>query len=75
MTQLLADANLSERLERATETVEIVNAQGVTIGVYTPMRFPRSPYSREEIERRRRDGNLGRPLAEIMARLHEQEGS
>ncbi|MGL6095951.1 MAG: hypothetical protein ACRC7O_09170 [Fimbriiglobus sp.] len=78
MAQLIADATLPVQIGRATEAVEVVTTEGVTLGVYTPMRHPRSPYPREEIERRRQESRAnpgaGKALDEILARLRADHG-
>ena len=74
MSQILADAAMAKQLEAATGPVLVVNEQGTTIGQYTPIKFPHSPYSREEIEQSRKQcrESGGKPLAEILAQLGEQ---
>ena len=55
MTQILADANMTKQLQEATGPVAVVNDQGTMIGYCMPIKFPHSPYSREEITRRREE--------------------
>ncbi|VTU00664.1 unnamed protein product [Gemmataceae bacterium] len=50
MTQIVADAEMARQIAAAAGPVQIVNDHGSVIGVVTPVRFPHSPYSREEIE-------------------------
>jgi hypothetical protein len=75
MTQILADAEMEKRLEEANGPVEVVNDKGTVIGVYTPVKFPHSPYTREEVEAARKEARRnpdgGKSLAEIMARLNQ----
>ena len=69
MTQILADAELAKRIEQATGPVNIVDEKGTVIAFCTPVRFPHSPYSREEVERRRAEARKnpesGKSLAEF----------
>lgn len=74
MSQILADDDMIKQLEAANGPVPVVDGQGTVIAVCTPIRFPRSPYTREEIERSRQQcrESGGKPLAEIITRLREQ---
>jgi hypothetical protein len=78
MTQILADAEMVKQLEEAEGSVQIVNDKGTVIAVCTPIKFPHSPYSREEVERRREEARKhpeqGKSLAEILARLKQLDG-
>ncbi|MBA4065129.1 MAG: hypothetical protein C0501_15725 [Isosphaera sp.] len=79
MTRILADDELEKQLGAATGPVEVVNAAGAVLGVFTPVRFPHSPYSREEIERIREEARKhperGRKLSEFWPEfLKSQEG-
>ena len=74
MTQILADAEMAKQLAGAEGPVQVVNDEGTVIGLYTPIKFPHSPYTREEVERARQQCREtgGKPLVEILARLREQ---
>jgi len=74
VSQIVANAELAKQLQEATGPVYIVTDQGTMIGQFTPMKFPRSPYSREEIERSRQQAREsgGKPLKEILARLQAE---
>lgn len=77
MTQILADASLAKQLEQAEGPMGVVNDKGDVIAVCTPVKFPHSPYSREEFEQIRqqyRETGEGRPLADILKRLQESGG-
>ena len=75
MTQILADAEMAKQLQGAEGPVQVVDDKGTVIGLYTPIKFPHSPYSREEVEGARQQCREtgGKPLAEILARLREQQ--
>jgi len=78
MTQILADAEMEKQLEEAKGPVEVINDKGTVIAVCTPIKFPHSPYSREEVEHIRkkyRETGEGKPLAEILKRLQERGGA
>lgn len=55
MTQIVADAEMAKQLQAADGPVQVVNEAGTVIGVCTPVKFPHSPYTREEVERARRE--------------------
>ena len=78
VTQIVADAEMTKQLAAAEGPVNIVDATGTLIAVCTPIKFPHSPYSREEVEaareEARRNPEGGKSLAEIMARLHQLAG-
>ena len=71
MTQILADAEMAKQLAAADGPVDVVDQTGTVIAVCTPVKFPHSPYSREEVERWREEARKhperGRPLAEFWA--------
>jgi len=79
MTQIPADAEMVEQLAAATGPVNVVDAKGTVIAVCTPINFPRSPYSREEIEavreRYREHPEEGKTLAEVMEYLKTLGGA
>jgi hypothetical protein len=77
MSQIVVDADVQKQIEEATGPIKIVTQSGSTIGMVTPIKFPQSPYSREEIERRRAEMRQhgGRTTAEVLARLREREQS
>ena len=74
MSQIVADAELARQLAAAEGPVNVLDEGGTLIGVCTPIKFPHSPYSREEIERSRQQCREtgGRPLSEFLATLKEQ---
>jgi hypothetical protein len=78
VTQILADAEMAKQLEEAEGPVQVVNDKGTVIAVCTPVKFPHSPYSREEVERRREEARKhpeqGKSLAEILAQLKQLDG-
>lgn len=56
MTQLILDASALTILPNLTESVELVDTTGKTLGHFHPAKRQegsRSPFSREELERRR----------------------
>jgi hypothetical protein len=68
MTRLIADIVLSARLRVATGVVEICDENGNILGYYQPTATVKSPYSREELERRRNEEG-GFTLEEILNQL------
>jgi hypothetical protein len=79
MTQIVADAEMEKRLEEAGGPIEVVNDRGTVLGVFTPMKFSYSPFTREEIVRRRAEARKspekGKSLAEVMEHLRQLGGS
>lgn len=77
MSQIVVDAEVQKKLEAATEQTTVVGPTGNAIGYFTPIKFPKSPYSREEIERRRAEARAnpegGSSHSEVMARLRKLE--
>ncbi len=78
MSQILADAETEKQIEEGAVTVHVVNSKGVVIGVVTPVKFPHSPYSREEIEQRLEEGRKhperNKTTAEVWAEIHRRYG-
>lgn len=78
MSQIVADAEMAQQLERAEGPVEVVNDRGTVIGVCTPVRFPHSPFSREEIEHAREEARQHpercKTTAEVLAYLKQLDG-
>jgi hypothetical protein len=71
MTQLILDASALVILPKLTESVEILDESGKTLGHFHPSPRPeasQSPFAREELERRRLQ-RTGRPLADILRDL------
>ena len=76
MTRVILDAALDAKLKDFREPVEVCDSGGRTLGVYHPLSRTAdptgardlSPFSDEEIERRRQQ-RTGRPLAEIIEGL------
>lgn len=73
------DAALGAKLDAVPGAVELCDESGRTLGYFHPLpaeahpsgRRTRSPFSDEDIERRRQEKG-GRPLAEILADLNRQ---
>ncbi len=63
MTRILVDAEVAKQMAAADGDVHVVDADGTVIAVCTPVKFPHSPYPREEVERRREE-----------ARKHPEKG-
>jgi hypothetical protein len=78
MSEIRADAEMARQIATADGPVNIVDATGTLIAVCTPVKFPHSPYTREEVEaareEARRNPGGGKSLAEIMARLQHLAG-
>ncbi len=79
MTQILANSEITKRLEEANGPVQFVNDAGTVIGVFTPVKCPHSPFSREELERRReaarKNPEQGKSLGEVLAWLKQLDGA
>jgi hypothetical protein len=78
MTQILADAEMAKKIADSEGPVNVVDEKGTVIAVCMPVKFPHSPYSREEVESARKQARLnpegGKSLAEIMTRLNRLAG-
>jgi hypothetical protein len=78
MTQIHADAEMARQIAAADGPVNVVDDKGTVIAVCTPIKFPHSPYSREEVDAARKEARLtpdgGKSLAEIVARLNRLAG-
>ena len=78
MSEIVADAALTKQIAAADGPVNVVDDKGTLIAVCTPVKFPHSPYTREEVEaareEARRNPDGGRSLAEIMTRLNQVAG-
>jgi hypothetical protein len=74
MTQIVADAEMAKQIAAAEGQVTIVDGTGTVIAVCTPVKFPHSPYTREEVEAARKQCREtgGKPLAEFLAKLEER---
>ncbi len=68
MTRVIADTGLSAKVRAAGDMLEVCDESGRVIGYYQPALTTRSPFSREELERRRREEG-GSTLEEIMGEL------
>jgi len=77
MSQIVATPEMAKQLAEASGPVMIVNGEGTMIGFCTPVRFPHSPYPREEIERRREEARKHperlKTTAEVLAHLRQLE--
>jgi hypothetical protein len=74
MTKVIVDAAMRARLHDLSELLEVCDESGRTLGYFHPLVPPGdtkslSPFSDEEIERRRQQRS-GRPLGEILEDLH-----
>jgi hypothetical protein len=74
MTRVIVDAATRDKLQNTSDLVEVCDESGKTLGYFyqamstqTPLAW-RSPYSEEEIQRRRQEKS-GRPLADILKDL------
>ena len=78
MSEIVANPEMAQRIAEASGPVNIVDEKGTVIAYCTPVRFPHSPYSREEIERRREEARknpeAGKSLAEVMEHLQRLGG-
>ena len=78
MTQILADAAMAMQIQQADGPVNVVKDKGTVIAVCTPIKFPHSPYSREEVERAREEARKHpeqcKSTAEVLAYLKELGG-
>lgn len=75
MNTIVASAELAKQLAEATGTVNIVDANGTVIAVCSPINFPNSPYTREELEAARAEARAhpeaGKSITEVLAHLQE----
>jgi hypothetical protein len=72
MTRLILDASALTILPKLTESVELLDASGKTLGQFHPAPRRVDPrVSEEELRRRVQDGG-GRPLADILADLEKR---
>jgi hypothetical protein len=79
MTKVVVDASFGAKVMGLTGAVELCDESGQTIGYFQPVASgtqspsPRakSPFSEEEIERRRKEKG-GRALQDILADLNRQ---
>ncbi len=73
MSQILADAEMVKQIEEADGPVQVVDDKGTVIAVCTPVRNRQSPFSLEEVERRRAEARKhperGKSLAEVLENL------
>lgn len=78
MTQIVADAEMTQQIAEAEGPVNIVDDKGTVIAVCTPVKFPHSPYSRAELEQRREEARKhperGMSLAEFWKRMEQHGG-
>ena len=72
MSQIVVDAEIEKQI--GATTVQVVNSKGTVIGVVTPIKFPHSPFSREEVEAARKQCREtgGKSLTEILAALQDR---
>ena len=72
MTKILVDAATQAKFANLEGMVEVCDETGKTLGVFSPVMESKptsqSPFSREELEIRRRQ-RTGKPLSEILERL------
>jgi hypothetical protein len=78
VTQIRVDAETAKWIAEANGPINIIDETGTVIAVCTPIKFPHSPYSREEVasarQEARRNPEGGKPLSEILARLERLAG-
>lgn len=78
MVQIVVDAEMAKQIATSDVPVNVVDATGTVIAYCTPIKFPHSPYSREEIERRREEARenpeAGKSLAAVMEHLRKLGG-
>lgn len=55
MTQIVVTEEQAKQIEAADGPVNVVDATGAVIAVCRPMKYAHSPYSPEEVERRRKE--------------------
>jgi hypothetical protein len=74
MTRLTVDAVTCDKLRNAIGLVELCDEAGRTLGYFqtAPKGGLHSPFSEEEIQRRRQELRTGRPLSEILRSLATQ---
>jgi hypothetical protein len=72
MTRLVVDDSLPARLRGVASVVELCDETGQVVGYFCPVwsngPAPRSPFTDEEIQRRRQE-KTGRPWAEALRDL------
>ncbi len=71
MTKIFVDAATRANLHNLDTVVEVCDESGETLGYFhpqSPTKAVQSPFSDEEIERRRQQ-RTGKPLAEVLERL------
>jgi hypothetical protein len=75
-TQTQADAEMAKQIAASDGPVNIVDATGTVIAVCTPVKFPHSPYTREEVEAAREEARknpgAGKSLAQVMEHLRQR---
>ena len=78
MTQIVASEELAKQLAAADGPVRIVDESGAVLAVCTPMRFPRSPYTRAEVEEARQEARehpeQGMSITEVIQNLRAPGG-
>ena len=78
VTQIVADAEMAKQIAASEGQVNVVDENGTVIAVCTPIKFPHSPYTREEVEAAREEARKhperGRSLAEVMEHLRQVGG-
>jgi hypothetical protein len=74
MTKVLVDAATRAKFNNLEGMLEVCDEDGKTLGVFHPVMeskpSARSPFSREELELRRKE-RTGKPLSEILERLKQ----
>lgn len=76
MSKVTVDPTMGEKLRRLTEQVELCDADGRTLGYFTPTvdrslyEGVDSPIREDELQRRINEGG-GRPLADILRDLEK----
>jgi hypothetical protein len=78
MTKLIVDAATRARLNNLDGPLEMCDESGKTLGYFQPLNnlagqpgpVPRSPFSDEELQKRRQQ-RTGRSLSEVLERLNQ----
>ena len=71
MPVVVLDQQATERLQAVTDRVEVRDANGRFLGLFTPFSALIPPMSREELDRRAAEPG-GRPLADILRDLESR---
>ena len=78
MTKLILDADTLAKLHNLDAVLEVCDESGQTLGYFHPLaglrtsagQTTRSPFTDQEVQQRRQQ-RTGRPLSEILGKLHQ----